>query len=115
MCAWTPGAVGEAARRGVPLYAVRVDALLPEAGFSAIDTAFADHPDDLLVVGTSGHGWWQALWSGSIARACVGETRCPLLIVHAPPLARDIPRYRRLHPSHDLWRTFEHETTANHG
>jgi nucleotide-binding universal stress UspA family protein len=135
-------AVREATLRRLPLYAVRVDAFIPERNFSSIDLAFADalggipptlevhevlahppvvgvlagyadQPDDLLVVGTSGRGRWRAVWSGSIARSCVGKVRGHLLVVPAPALAR----YRRRHwwprRPRDLWTQFDQETVKS--
>lgn len=148
---WTPqglaavrAAAREAASRGVPLYAVRVEAFIPEANFSSIDLAFAqalggippalevheilahppvvgmladyaDQPDDLLVVGTSGRGRLHMLLSGSIARACVGRIRGQLLVVPAPALARESRRRWWRRRSRDLWTQFERETVANRG
>jgi nucleotide-binding universal stress UspA family protein len=136
-------AVGEAARRGVPLYAIRVDSLWPGQDFSSVDLAFAeafggfppgvevhrvlrlppvigalvdcaDQPGDLLVLGTSRRGWWHAVWSGSIARACLGKASCPMLVV--PALARPEARRRWWHrPSRDLWVRFERETADSRG
>lgn len=73
-------------------------------------TAYANRPDDLLIVGTSAGGWWHALWSGSVARACVRKARCMVLVVPAPPLARELRRHRLLPAERDLWRQFEQET-----
>jgi len=148
---WTPQGLAalragarEAALRCVPLYAVRVDAFIPEANFSPIDLAFAEalggipqalevhevlaHPpvvgmlagyadqsDDLLVVGTSGRGRWHMLLSGSIARGCVGKVRGQLLVVPAPDLARESRRRWWRRRSRDLWRRFEQETVASRG
>ncbi len=132
-------AVGEAALRGMPLHAVRIEELWPEASGGQIDTAFnealggipegltiersvqpppvagtlaeyADRPEDLLVIGSSCHGWWHTLWSGSVARACVRKARCRLLVVPAPPLARELRGHRRFQPQRDVWRRFERET-----
>jgi len=137
-------AVTEAVRRDLPLYAVRVEALWPDSKIGQIDAVFAealggvpvgldvhrallpppvaatlvdcaDQPGDLLVIGTSGTGWWHTLWSGSIAHTCVRKARCPLLIVPAPPLARAVPQHRWIRTPHDVWRRFEQETTSARG
>lgn len=131
-------AAREAASRAVPLHAVRVEEPWTTTGreidlafneafggvpadlrversvlsppVAASLAAYADRPDDLLVVGTSGRGWWHALWSGSVARACMRRARCMLLVVPAPPLARELRRHHVLSPDRDLWRQFEQET-----
>lgn len=125
--------------RNVPLHAVRVEEPWPETTGREIDVAFneafggvpaglrversvqpppvagslaayADRPEDLLVVGTSGRGWWHTVWSGSVARACVRKAHCTLLIVPAPTLARELRRHHVFQPERDLWRQFEQET-----
>lgn len=115
-------AVGEARRRGLPLYAVRsrttaisltnpesiktafLDALGSYPADVQIETAVstlpirdalraaACDPRDLLVVGTSGKGPWHALWSGSVARALLRRARCPVLAVPAPEMAHTVHR-----------------------
>jgi nucleotide-binding universal stress UspA family protein len=117
-------AVVEAARRGVPLHAVRVQTALPSpAAFEEIDAAFAEalggipqtielHRElmfppvsaaltrlaggdgDLLVVGDSGRGAWRGFWSGSDSRGCLRHAHCPVLAVPAPEMAC-APRHRR--------------------
>jgi nucleotide-binding universal stress UspA family protein len=118
-------ATAEAARRGVPLYAVRVRsaASVPFA-LGEIDEAFvealgglprnvelhrevalppvagalvlrAGQPGDLLVLGEGGRGLWHAFWSGSVTRACLRKARCPVLTVPAPEMARTVWRPRR--------------------
>ena len=138
-------AAAQAARRGAPLHAVRVEALWSDSDTKQIDAAFkdafggvpagltvlrsiqpppvasalaeyADGPEDLLVIGSSGRGLWHALWSGSVPLACIRKARCELLVVPPPPLARELRgrrRWRRRQP--DLWSRFEHETAANRG
>lgn len=136
-------AATQAAWRGVPLHAVRVRQLWFDSDTAEIDAAFdeafggvpaglqverslqpppvalalseyADRPEDLLVVGTTGRGLWHALWSGSIVRGCVRKVHCELLIVPAPPMARETPRRRLWRRNRrDLWRAFERETAAN--
>ncbi|GAA0401102.1 universal stress protein [Streptomyces luteireticuli] len=51
--------------------------------------ALADRPEDLLVVGVGRQGPVRRLLRSSLARDCVRHTRCPLLLVPAPGLARD--------------------------
>ena len=138
-------AVAEAAWRGLPLHAVRVEALWPDSDGKQIDAAFkdafggvpagltiersiqsppvasalteyADGPDDLLVIGGSGRGLWHALWSGSVTLVCTRKARCEVLVVPAPPLARELRArrpWRRRRP--DLWSRFERETAGNRG
>lgn len=136
-------AAREAASRGLPLHAVRVEEQWTDTTGREIDlafneafggvpaglmversvqpppvvaglTAYANRPDDLLIVGTSGGGWWHALWSGSVARACMHKARCMLLVVPAPPLARELRRHHVLPSDRDLWRQFEQETAQGH-
>jgi nucleotide-binding universal stress UspA family protein len=117
-------AVVEAARRGVPLHAVRVQTALPSpAAFEEIDEAFAEalggvpqaielHRElmfppvaaalarraggerDLLVVGESGRGAWHTLLSGSVSRSCLRRAHCPVMAVPVPEMAC-VPRRRR--------------------
>ena len=138
-------AVWEAGSRRAPLYAVRVEMVWPDSDPRTIDaafdealggvpagisvrrclqsppvpralTAYADGPDDLLVVGSSGRGWWHSMWCGSIYRACLRRARCAVLVVPPPPLARERPRRRFAHAGRqDLWRRFERETAISRG
>lgn len=117
-------AVVEAARRGVPLHAVRVQTALPSpAAFEEIDAAFAEalggvpqaielhrelmfppvaaalarfaHGEgDLLVVGESGRGAWHTFWSGSVARRCLRRAHCAVMAVPAPEMAGALRRGR---------------------
>jgi nucleotide-binding universal stress UspA family protein len=139
-------AVGESVRRGTPLYAVRVLTEVPSpAGFRQIDDAFAEalggFPEgielhrvlmfppvagalvrqagcerDLLVVGSSGRGAWRSFWFGSVSRACVRRSRCPVLAVPAPQMPRTARRRRpwwRRDPD-DVWQRFERELPSMH-
>jgi nucleotide-binding universal stress UspA family protein len=135
-------AVAEGARRGLPVFAVRVGQIWPDSDFREIDAAFekalgavppgveralctppitaaltrfADHPGDLLVVGSSGLGWWHAVWSGSVARGCLARARCAVLVVRGPSAARDLPGRRWRRSGRDLWRRFEKETAGDLG
>jgi nucleotide-binding universal stress UspA family protein len=114
-------AAAEAACRGVPLYAVRVQSeMLPPTDYREIDAAFAEalggfprgvevHKElavppvaaalarrasgvDLLVVGESGRGLWHTFWCGSVARACLRRAGCPVVAVPAPEMARTVWR-----------------------
>ena len=118
-------ASAEAARRGAPLYAVRVrsEASVP-FGLSEIDEAFVEalggpprnvelhrevalppvaaalvrraaQPGDLLVLGEGGRGFWHAFWSGSVTRGCLRKARCQVLAVPAPEMARTVWRPHR--------------------
>jgi nucleotide-binding universal stress UspA family protein len=64
----------------------------------------ADQPEDVLVVGASGHGWWQAL-RGSVARYCVSNASCPVLVVPPPALAEHLRRDRPVKRSAAGWDT----------
>ena len=117
-------AVTEAARRGVPLRAVRAQSdLVAPTDYGEIDAAFAealggfprgvevhkelavppvaaaltrraDGEGDLLVIGESGRGMWHAFWFGSVAHACLRRARCPVLVVPAPEMAHSVWRHR---------------------
>ena len=117
-------ASAEAGRRGVPLYAVRVqtekriptedleiDAAFAEAlggppagvelyrtlAIPPVVTAlvnFATCSEDLLVVGTSRRRGLRRLRPGSVSTGCVREAYCAVLTVPAPELARNT-RVRR--------------------
>jgi nucleotide-binding universal stress UspA family protein len=138
-------AVAEARRRDVPLHAVRVEPELTLAQCEAIDGAFADafggipsdvrvyrevligpvaealtrrahYSTDVLVVGTDGHGWWHALWFGSISRACLRRAHCPVLVVPGPEMALSARRRRRWLPGRrDVWAGYEYEAPIARG
>jgi nucleotide-binding universal stress UspA family protein len=134
-------AIGEARRRGIPLHAARAQADLVLGDYTQIDEAFAEafgacpedvevhkelllgpaakalsrranHPGDLLVVGTTGRGWWHSLWAGSVSRGCLHEAHCQVLIVPGPEMARIAGR-RRLRRA--TWRGMEHHAQSMPG
>lgn len=45
----------------------------------------------LLVVGSRGHSGLPAVLLGSVSNACAAHAGCPVLVVHAAPLAADEP------------------------
>jgi nucleotide-binding universal stress UspA family protein len=112
-------AATEAARREVPLFAIRVRTDLgAQHDYAEIDEAFAEalgglprgelhrelavppvaeallnrvrRADDLVVVGDGGRGRWRTFWSGSVFRSCLRTARCPILAVPAPEMARGV-------------------------
>jgi nucleotide-binding universal stress UspA family protein len=132
-------AVAEARRRDVPLHAVRVESELTLERCEEIDLAFADafgavptdvrirrevligpvaealtrrahYSTDVLVVGTDAHGWWHALWFGSISRSCLRNARCPVLVVPGPEMGLSTRRRRRWPSRRDMWAGYEYET-----
>jgi nucleotide-binding universal stress UspA family protein len=132
-------AAAESVRRGVPLYAVRVEAEPePSADYPEIGLAFTEalggpprgievHLElgtmpvaeallsrvgserDLLVVGDSRRGGWHAFWAGSVMRACLRSAPCPVLAVPAPQMARTARRQHSWWRHDDVWRRFDAE------
>lgn len=81
------------------------------SGCSSVAEALTDcahDPRDLIVVGERGKGGWHAFWSGSVARSLLRRTRCPILAVPAPEMARAVHGHRHtLTGREDLWDEFE--------
>ncbi len=134
-------AVAEARRRGCPLHAVRASAAgQPLADQKTILTAFlealgsipldvdvhltvsmlcvkdalrrsATDPRDLIIVGSSGGGFWHALWTGSVSRSLLRGAICPVLAVPAPEMARVASRSlrRRRLTDQNVWARIELE------
>jgi nucleotide-binding universal stress UspA family protein len=132
-------AAAESVRRGVPLYAVRVEAEPDRSvDYLEIDLAFTEalggmprgievYPEvatmpvaeallcrvgserDLLVLGDSRRGGWHAFWTGSVVRACLRSAPCPVLAVPAPQMARAARRPRFWRRRDDVWRRFDAE------
>jgi nucleotide-binding universal stress UspA family protein len=66
-----------------------------EAGAALVD--YADHADDLLVVGAGPRGRRARLFHGATARYCLGHAGCRVLAVPAPDLLAALPRGLRHH------------------
>lgn len=64
-------------------------------------------PDDLIVVGTGGRLRRGPRWHTPVAERCLRRATCPVLVVPAPPLARELRR-RRLR-----WRELEQHLAAD--
>lgn len=140
-------AVAEARRRGLPLLGLRsrstgiacVDATAMTTAFlealggmptdlqvelrvswlsisEALCAAGAD-PNDLIVVGTSGKGWWHAVFSGSVSRAVTRRARCPVLTVPVPEMSRAVrrPHHWRGRSQWDPLRELEEQRPEFHG
>ena len=139
-------AVAEARLRRIPLYAVRCHtSAQPENGPAFIDAAFqealgsipgdievhtsplsaplvhslvslASDPRDLIVVGTSRRGALHMLLSGSAAARLRRGTRCPVLVVPAPELARTASARKRIYADRaDVWEQFDSTVSKVHG
>jgi nucleotide-binding universal stress UspA family protein len=62
---------------------VQIERQVPEGGAAAalMEAAGAD---DLLVVGSRGHGGFASLLLGSVSQQCAHHASCPVVIVHPP-------------------------------
>lgn len=77
----------------------------------------AGHPGDLIVVGTSGKGWWHAFWRGSAAFAVTRHARCAVLAVPAPEMSHAVrhPHRWRGRSQWDPLRELEEQRPEFHG
>lgn len=137
-------AVGVARGRGLQLVAVRATTVADVTAKLYIEHAFADafgavpddldveevlmcdcavgalaraapNPADLIVVGSSDHGSFRALWSGRVGRSLLKQAHCPVLVVPPPEMQRATRRSaRRLGRGRtDVWDRFETEVAES--
>jgi nucleotide-binding universal stress UspA family protein len=91
-----------AAALGGPPLGLRYRQVVVEgAGPVAALLAEVRGPDDLVVVGTGCQARRRPRWRTSVGERCLRRATCPVLVVPAPPLAREL-RQRRLR-----WRELE--------
>jgi len=69
---------------------VPIERVVRRGAVERVLLSVADHPDDLLVVGTGRHGGIGRLTHGSVTRYCVAHAGCAVLAVPPPELARDL-------------------------
>jgi nucleotide-binding universal stress UspA family protein len=68
---------------GDEINGVEIERLVVQGAPAAILVS-AVAPDDLLVVGSRGHGGFVGLLLGSVSQQCVHHAPCPVVVVHAP-------------------------------
>jgi nucleotide-binding universal stress UspA family protein len=76
------------AEMAVEAEGVAIDRAVIE-GVAARVLVEATGPDDLLVVGSRGHGGFAGLLLGSVGQQCAHHARCPVVIVHPPKPASE--------------------------
>ncbi|MEV7929286.1 universal stress protein [Kitasatospora sp. NPDC088779] len=75
---------------------LRCQAVRGDTGHTLV--RFADHPDDLLVLGAgSSRGCLSRALRPSVTAYCVRHASCPVLAVPRPPLQRDLEAMERGH------------------
>ncbi|MCW2522008.1 MAG: hypothetical protein JWO63_343 [Frankiales bacterium] len=83
---------------------VELSALLARGDAGPALVNAADQPGDVLVVGGARRGFWQR-FRGPVARYCVSNAQCPVLVVPPPELARQLRRERQFRRVAAEWDT----------